>query len=327
MKNRDLMQPTTITSFVDLLNKLRAQYNLEFMGENKDEACNKLYVFWDTSTSKQRTHILKTVNKDDPEVEFYIHHLPRIKAKFKLLRLPGVIGLYHDSARAYLLLPYYEGGKFNFNTNDLTLASEMVGLVEDLAKIKIEDIVEGGSGFAYLGYEKEFWDHFDKAVSLNKVYPTEMIRRLNLIESSEEKSLRQQADSMLINGRDNQKMIISNGDFNPRNVIRVSDGKLVLIDWNGIVAPLEHHLAYPWLLNWQNPNWQKKYAEEFESRLPVKADNLRYHLMRISIIRAAGEMGNYKPEVNENPLFMVRDHMKNFRYSLEGFNSLTELIK
>lgn len=31
--------------------------------------------------------------------------------------------------------------------------------------------------------------------------------------------------------------------------------------------------------------------------------------------------------LNENPLFMVQDHMKNFRYSLKGFNSLTELIK
>jgi len=154
-----------------------------------------------------------------------------------------------------------------------------------------------------------------------------MIRALNLIEAAEEENLRQQADSMLTMGRNSQKMIISNGDFNPRNVIRMSDGKLVLIDWNGIVAPLEHHLTYPWMLNWQNPNWQKKYAEDFERRLPVKANNLQYHLMRISIIRAAGEMGHYKPGINENPLLMVKDHMKNFRHSLNGFNSLTELIK
>jgi len=327
MTNQNSMQPITIASFDDLLNKLKTQHNLEFLGENKDEACNKLYAFRDASTSKQKTHILKSVTKDHPEVKFYTRYLPRIKSQFRLLKLPEVIDIYGDSSCSYLLLPYYEGGKFNFSTNDLSLASEMAGLVEDLTSIEVESVIEGGSVFDHLGYKKEFWDHFDKIISFNKVYPTEMIRALNLIEAAEEENLRQQADSMLTRGRNSQKMIISNGDFNPRNVIRMSDGKLVLIDWNGIVAPLEHHLTYPWMLNWQNPNWQKKYAEDFERRLPVKANNLQYHLMRISIIRAAGEMGHYKPGINENPLLMVKDHMKNFRHSLNGFNSLTELIK
>ncbi|MCL5798248.1 MAG: hypothetical protein M1366_05590 [Patescibacteria group bacterium] len=315
-----------ITSFEDLLNKLKSHYNLEFLGENKDEACNKLYAFRDTSTSKQKTHILKTVTKDHTEVQFYIHYLPRIKSQFKLLRLPELIGLYEDSNSAYLLLPYYEGDKFNFSTNDLDLASGMAGLVEDLTSIEVESVIEGGSAFDHHGYEQEFWDHFDKVVSFNKEYQVEMIKGLNLIEASEETDFRQQAEAIPVKGRSSQKMIISNGDFNPRNVIRMADGKLVLIDWNGIVAPLEHHLTYPWLLNWQNPAWQKKYAEEFEKRLPVNADNLRYHLMRISIIRTAGEMGHYKPRLNENPLFMVKDHMKNFRHGLKGFKSLLGLF-
>lgn len=327
MTNQDSTQPIKAASFEDLLNKLKSQYNLEFLGENKDEACNKLYLLKDNSAPSQNTFILKRVTKDHAEIKFYTHYLPRIKPQLKLLRFPELINLYQDSDFAYLLLPYYEGKKFNFNTNDIGLTSEMVGLVEDLTSIEVEGVIEGGSMFDHRGYEHEFWEHFDKILSFNKAHPIEMIRWLNLIELKEEENLREQANSILVKGRDSQRMIISNGDFNPRNVIRMSDGKLVLIDWNGIVAPLEHHLTYPWLLNWQNPDWQRKYSEEFERRFPVKIDNLRYHLMRISIIRAVGEMGHYKPGVNENPLLMVKDHMKNFRYSLKGFNSLTELIK
>ncbi len=96
MTNKNSMQPIAIASFDDLLSKLKTQHNLEFLGENTDEACNKLYVLRDALTSKQKTHILKAVTKDHPEVKFYTSYLPRIKSQFNLLRLPELIDIYEN---------------------------------------------------------------------------------------------------------------------------------------------------------------------------------------------------------------------------------------
>lgn len=84
---------------------------------------------------------------------------------------------------------------------------------------------------------------------------------------------------------------------------------------------MEHMLAYPWLLNWQNPEWQKKYAAEFENKLPVDNNRLRMYLMNIALLRAVDEKGHKNKYADK----MSKNHMKNFSASLIGFQSLTEL--
>lgn len=302
-----------VNSFQDIVDILEKERGLKLLGKNEDEASNTIYAF-NNSTQLSKTHLLKLLEKESLEIEFYTQHIPTIKRKytFQLLELPEALEVFQVENKAYLLIPHYTGDKFTFNTSDLNLAKEMPIIVKDLLSIEVEEIKEGGSNFDFEGHEREFWTFFERAI------------KLGLIDESEKEKLRAQTEKILVLGRATQKMIISNGDFNPRNIIRLSNGKLVLIDWDGVVTPLEQHLAYAWLLNFENPSWQKTYAESFEQQLPIQAPNVRYHLMRLSLIRAVAEMGNYKPGVNENPLIMVKDHMKNFYRSLDGFNSLTE---
>ncbi len=308
----NMLKTKSLTTFEEILQDLESSHELILLGKNDDEASNILYAF-SSNSSRRKTHVLKELDKDVLETKSYTNFLPLFTAQFEVLQLPEIIGIYSLPEKDYLLLPYYYGDRFNFNTPDEDLPRGMVDVIKDLAKLDVESIMPGGSVYDFAGHEKEFWNFFEKAVTFG------------LIETSDVDQIRQKAEAILLKGRTTQTMIISNGDFNPRNIIRLSSGKHVLIDWNGIVSPLEHHLTYPWLLNFVNPTWQKQYASFFEKELPVNIFNTQYHLMKTSLERAVGEMGHYKPGINENPLIMVKDHMKNFYRGIEGFSSLSEV--
>ncbi len=309
MQNLFNMNLRTVNSFQNIVDTLGTERGLKFIGKNNDEATNTLYVFTN-STHANKTHLLKQLKRESWEVKFYTKHLLFIRQNYTFLslELPEVLEIFQVGDEVYLLLSYYDGDKFNFNTPDLDLAKKMPGIVKDLLLINPEEILEGSSNFDFKAYEERFWIFFEKAI------------KLGLIHRSKEETIRDIANNLLIQGRNTQKMIISNGDFNPRNIIRLSGGKLVLIDWDGIVSPLEYHLAYPWLLNYRNPSWQKEYAQSFEELLPIKASNVRYHLMTISLQRAVDEKGHNTSDADR----MSEDHTKNFYRSLDGFNSLTE---
>ncbi|MCL4365700.1 hypothetical protein M1437_00555 [Patescibacteria group bacterium] len=290
-------------TFEDIIEHLKTTRNLHLLREKTDNVSNKLYFFIENGTNIQ--FVLKGLLPTDFEVQAFSEYLPKINNTFSHLILPHLLETYKDDKFVYLLIPFYSGETFDFNTTDINLTDQLVGVVQDLFLIDVESVIAGGSNFDYEGFEARFWDFFNKAISLG------------LIDGS----VKDQCFSLLELGRKNQKMIISNGDFNPRNVIRLKDNRLVLIDWNGIVSPLEHHLTYCWLLNWQNPIWQKEYACKFEKSLPVENSRTRMHLMNISLLRAVGEKGHNNPFADN----MARNHIKNFYASLKGFTSLTDL--
>lgn len=293
-------------TFEDVVEHLDDTLGLKYLEKNKDQASHPLHIFINEETKEK--FILKGVKEDDPEIMAYFEYIPKVKTEFKTLTLPEGIAAFNTKEYVYFLIPYYEGERFDFNTNNLKLAEDLVNVVLDLSAIDVDSVVKGGQGFDYDGFEKNFWQYINKAVSLG------------LIEATEVQKVKSDCAKVLAQGKENQRMIISNGDFNPRNVIRLLDGKLVLIDWNGITSPLEHMLAYPWILNWQNPEWQKKYATEFESKLPIDNNRLRMHVMNIALIRAVDEKGHK----NEYADKMSENHMKNFSASLIGLKSLRE---
>ena len=302
------MECLSVNSFEGIVEHLSANHDLMLLRQFR--ASNYLYEFGERET-RRRICLLKKVSEDSQEVRTYRVHLPIINAEFKFerLHLPRLLNCFHLSPDVYLFLPYYEGKHFDFNTDDIKLAKDMVDIVEELMAIDVERVLEGGSNFNSQGYENDFWNAFQNA------------RKIGLIGEHEEVSVREQAALIFAEARSSQRMIISNGDFNPRNIIR-TDEVLVVIDWNGIVFPLEHHLTYPWLLNWQNDAWRNTYATEFEGRLPVVRENLRMNLMYISLKRAIAE----KRHRNNSGERMATNHMKDFRSSVDkDFSSLTEL--
>lgn len=277
--------------------------NLKFLREKTDNVSNKLYLFTEDGVTPQ--YVLKGLLLNDFEIQAYTQYLPKIKKTFQSLIIPQLIEQYSSDNLVYLLLPYFHGTTFDFNPQDINLAGQLVNVVQELSSIDVESVIAGGSNFDFQTFETRFWEFFDQAITLGLI--TE--------------SIRNKCAALLETGRSNQKMIIVNGDFNPRNVIRFDNGKIVLIDWNGIIFPLEHLLTYPWLLNWQNPSWQRQYAVKFEQSLPVENSRVRMHLMNIALQRAVGEKGHHNSFADN----MAQNHMKNFNASLNGFQSLCEL--
>lgn len=291
-------------TFDELKIHLEQSRGLHFLEEKTNNVSNKLYLFSKDGAGPQ--FILKGLSPNDFEIDAYSQYLPKINnSAFKTLILPKLIEAYKENGIIYLLIPYYQGETFDFNTPDVNLTDQLVEVVKELFSIDVESVIKGGSSFDFKGFEAQFWDFFNQAVTLGLV----------------SQSLKSKCASLLQSGRTNQKMVIANGDFNPRNVIRLDNGKLVLIDWNGIVFPLEHLLTYPWLLNWQNPSWQRQYASKFERELPVENNRVRMHLMNIALQRAVGEKGHH----NQFADYMAENHIKNFNASLTGFGALTEI--
>jgi hypothetical protein len=290
-------------TFEEVTQDLEKNRNLHFLKEKTDNVSNKLFIFTENGTSNQ--FVLKGLRPDDFEIKSLSEYLPKIEKSFNTLVLPQLLQIYKSDELVYLLIPYYHGDTFDFNTPDINLTGQLVEIVKDLSSVDVETVIANGNNFDYRGFESEFWKFFQRGIDIDLIDETKRSKCLSLLGS----------------GRNNQHMIISNGDFNPRNVIRLGGGKLVLIDWNGIVSPLEHMLTYPWLLNWQNPEWQSQYASQFEKELPVENSRIRMHLMNISLKRAVDE----KKHGNLFADNMARNHIKNYNASLEGISSLVEL--
>ena len=308
------MECKEVNSLDEVIRLIEAEYSTRNLGEYKPElgykSSNKLHAFGNPELDS-KTHILKQLPEArKQELVTYRVHLPLINSQFEFdrLQLPELTDCFHSTDFSYILIPYYGKNQFDFNTDDITLAEDVVDIVMDLATIDVETVIKGGSTYDYQGFESEFWMSFDNAVEIGLIH-------------DDEGAFRKKAGEILVAARNSQQMIISNGDFNPRNVIRLPNSMLVLIDWDGIVSPLEHHLAYPWLLNWQNKDWQRVYASRFEERLPVIKENLRMNLMKISLSRAVDEKGHNNDFADQ----MAEDHLRNFHSSLDGFDSLTAL--
>lgn len=288
----------------EIINHLAVTRNLKFLREKTDNVSNKLYLFTENGIGPQ--YILKGLPSNDFEIDAYSQYLPKINdTAFKTLILPNLIETYKENGITYLLIPYYQGETFDFNTPDVNLADQLVEVVKELFSIDVESVIKGGGSFDFTGFETKFWNYFNQAVVLGLV----------------NKSLKSKCAFLLRSGRTNQKMVIANEDFNPRNVIRLVSGKLILIDWNRIVSPLEHLLTYPWLLNWQTPSWQRLYASKFERELPIENISIQMHLMNIALQRAVGEKSHHNPYADG----MAQNHLKNFNASLDGFTSLVDL--
>ena len=288
------------------IRKILREQGLTYLGPVKRPARYELYEF--SQDGGDPSCVLKKLPLSSRELDFYAKRLPRVSGNFNVLQVPELLEIFMFPDEAYVLLPYYDGHHFDFHNPDKEMAKQMVAVVKDLLKIDVEKVVERGSKFDYERYESEFRQSFDEAVSLGLILVDHM-------------SAKKIAKEILHRGRDTQRMIVSNGDFNPRNLIRLNS-KLVLIDWSEIVAPLEHHLTYSWLLNFENeecPEWQKTYATCFENEISVDMRNIRYHLMHKALRRAVAEMKFYKQGKGDACRKRASNYMTSFNFAIEGF--------
>lgn len=71
---------------------------------------------------------------------------------------------------------------------------------------------------------------------------------------------------------------ISNHDFQFRNLIRLSDDRIKVVDWDAArisTFETEHCIAYQWMLMWNRPEWQRQFLAEARQRLPLSPELFR----------------------------------------------------
>ena len=232
---------------------------------------------------------IKQVSKE----EFLIctQLLPKIKREFgnvfSRLILPEVVfECIHQSNVYTVLFKYYNGKYYNeiWNEEDggsllgLELVNEMINIIEDLLNIDIEYLYQteevkqiNGFVFNYQDWLKSYTIRFDKAIQVG--ISTEELEK---------------AKDFLEDGFSRKKLIFSNGDFYPRNLIKVNNGQqLVLIDWEywgenfrvNYVDHLENIIAFAYIHMWGNVNWQNEFLKSAINNFNLRLDDLRKSIM------------------------------------------------
>lgn len=208
----------------------------------------------------------------DGEARLY-HHLarlaPRYNGTFSTLVLPAPLEV--DRRRHKLKLPFYAGEHFDQRWDEasggarlgLDLAIEMVGVISDLATIGTEELLD---------------DRLLMAIPKVAYHDAEAVAHAMGIA-------RALAAAGYLTGPDldgvapalsttvASPLILNNGDFYPRNLIRKPDGKVVLVDWetwnaNSPFYVLDHPenvAAVAFVHMWGNEPWRAEFVRALEA--------------------------------------------------------------
>jgi hypothetical protein len=208
--------------------------------------------------------------------------LPAIREQygpsFNLLEIPEVLRF--DEASRLVCFRHYDGRTYNDSWNEMNggeplgteLSAEMVEVLGDLQKINVDSLLAQhavGESVRQSSFDLQNW-----LVSFRE--RREEGLRMGLTQAEIDK-----AAELLKSGFMAEHRIISNGDFYPRNLIKLSD-KVVLVDWGhwaGYRACFLDYLAnvaaFAFVHMWGNGSWQKRFVSHIAEHLEVESDDFR----------------------------------------------------
>lgn len=186
--------------------------------------------------------------------------------EFSTLILPQRIA--GNAQQHRLTLPYYEGKTFNDAWTpvnggapmNLGLVPKMPCLLQDLAKVDISHVVNSPDLAAY---PKVVFDHQEALTYFSHI--ADQFKESGLLTAKAADKIK-----TLLAIKQTTPMILNNGDFYPRNFINLTNGRIVLIDWETwndnspfyIIDHLENAAAVLYVHMWGNPAWQARYLAE-----------------------------------------------------------------
>ncbi len=108
-------------------------------------------------------------------------------------------------------------------------------------------------------------------------------------------SYQEKASTMISTGftdESKKDFILTNGDFQFRNFIKLPNDKIVVVDWTENpfntpnIEPIEFATMYQWTLMWANIPWQDAYVNKISKNFSIDKDRLRFALLVKSINQA-----------------------------------------
>ena len=235
---------------------------------------------------------MKTFQKTASTSELAIYRVlnqiaPSYNKSFSVLFLPQALEI--DETSNLLTLPYYGGELFNGKWDesnggsplDLDLSQEIPLMLKDLAQIDISHVISND----VLSKTPKVTFDYDESLRHYETLSAKF-KDAGLIAEEGRRQIRD-----ILTYRQTTKMIVSNGDFYPRNFIRRSDGRIILIDWETwcdnspwyIVDHPENVAAIQFVHMWGNANWQQAYLLELRKLFDFQTESLNKAIVMKSL--------------------------------------------
>jgi hypothetical protein len=211
--------------------------------------------------------------------------LPAIRERygttFALLEIPEVLRSDENAGQhGTVYFRAYAGEKYNDRWNEgngggplgVELSSDMVQVLKDLQEIDVDWLLSQhpvGKSVQRSAFDLKGW-----LLSFQK----QKIQASSMGISDDEFK---QAEELIRNGFQLTRRIVSNGDFYPRNLVKLPD-RMVLVDWAYwpgyrvcFVDYLVNVAAFAFIHMWGNGLWQKEFVRHLRETLDIKLDDLR----------------------------------------------------
>ena len=222
------------------------------------------------------------IASSEDELLFWTKLLPAIRDRygsaFKLLEVPEVLRF--DTPTRVVYFRHYDGKTYNDSWNEFNggstlgteLSTEMVQILDDLRTIDVPSLLAANpvgeyierSSFDLRGWLQSFRERTTDAIRMG-ISSDEVERAEEFVAHDFTAGLR----------------IISNGDFYPRNLIRL-ENKIVLVDWAhwaGYRVCCVDHLvnvaAFAYVHMWGNSTWQRNFVRQLRDSLDIGIDDFR----------------------------------------------------
>jgi hypothetical protein len=259
-------------------------------------------------------------HSNDTEEAMYVNVLPAIekqKLPFRVLQLPKLVTIVRKSfdqdgslkQQGFIITKYVDGSRFNDRWDEintlscggkgikLDIATRVVALVTDLSLIDTSLL----NMFALSTFD------FSKWKKQNLPFLSEILTKRKLID---QKYINKVLSILSSRGLfENSQMLLTNGDFYPRNLIELPNGKITIVDWEGrqdydfvdqkenlvqrvvdqrttFVNFVENHIAFFCIHMWGNPDFQRKFIQGASRIFDFTAENLQAAILIKSLEQA-----------------------------------------
>lgn len=259
----------------------------------------------------------------ETEKIMYGQVLPAIRERnlaFKVLQFPELVSVTTKEQQNFLFIKHIDGTKFNDTWDEISIlgyggkgmkvdfANRVVDLVEDLSLIETSVLAK---------FDLSTFD-FEKWKSQNLPFLSEILIKRGIITQSHiDEALKILSTTNLFAS---SRMILTNGDFYPRNLIELSDGKIAIVDWEGrqdydidglvdqrnsFINYIENHIAFFFIHMWGNFLFQRTLIKEAAQRFGLTVENLQAAILIKSLEQSMiwpDDVANHEIEIFTNTL-------------------------
>ncbi|MFH1047961.1 MAG: hypothetical protein V1738_06710 [Patescibacteria group bacterium] len=272
------------------------------------------------NAGNEPTHVLKfgtDKRKSDSiayETRILREVLPQLNSsEFDRLVLPEVISSGESGPLRWVLTQYISGqplihqwSELNFKPNilggrgiDEEVAAMSVDVLRDLRMVDIAILPDFVRRFSFSSWLNDFRHQSQQLIEMGLMEKSAVDAALSLFG---DKNVERYEGSMF-----------TNGDFYPRNIILLPDGKIAVVDWVGGIDPWEFVAMHAWLLMWGNAKWQARYMQEIKHHFPVDEQEMQVGLL----VRSFDMVWRWKDEPEMNIGFARTQMLAYFQQCLD----------